>query len=298
MTTIRGTPTTHKAQDFSEEHKKTIQQEVFKEEHKRIYDAFLGALKSDQLDPSGKKVATFLYGNLNNNILNGVDLKRVNPLSEENFCRFLLAVFKRIKVKNLASEKNLENGEIQELVNKCISDARDTERNDLLIQGLGWFVGIKIDPKNIASSVKKGVLNKVPFLGNKEEEHELPKSDTELVTDALVKVFLPIFIFVITAIFFEVSTIMIIFGVIGLMFATGKAINSLFENTGHYPGDTQEVQKDWEGIIINDINKILRPSEKESHVDQQREEGEKKSHVDQQQKREEGMMGNPKGRVI
>ncbi|VVC46221.1 Hypothetical protein CINCED_3A012631, partial [Cinara cedri] len=246
------------AKASNEKHKRTVQQKDFKEEHELIYGAFLRALKSDTLDPIGKEVATFLCGN-SDNILKGVDLEKVEPLSEENFCQFLLAVFKGIKVGNLASKENLTNKKIQKLVNECISDARDTQRNDSLIQGLGWFVGIKIDPKNVASSIKKGVLNKVPFLGNKEEKNEPQKSDTELVTDVLVRVFLPIFIFVVTAIFIEVSQIMIIFGVIGLMIATGKAISSLFASTTDNLSYTpQEVQsKDWEESIINDINEIL-----------------------------------------
>lgn len=278
-----------KVQASNGKHKKIIHQEDFKEEHKLIYDAFLRALKSNTLYPRGKEVATFLYGNFDN-IFKGVNLEKIEPLSEENFCRFLLAVFKGIKVENLASKKFLTNGEIQALVNKCISDARNTQRNDFLIQGLGCCVGIKIDPKNVASSIKKGILNKVTFLGNKEEKNEPRKSDTELVTDVLVKFFLPIFIFVVTAIFIEVSQIMIIFGVIGLIFATGKAISSLFASTTHDLRSVPEVQsKDWEEPIINDINKILlKDLEQQSpkdHEQQPSNQEKSPSHVTRQKNR-------------
>ncbi|VVC42755.1 Hypothetical protein CINCED_3A008881 [Cinara cedri] len=259
----------HEAKASNEEHERIIQQKDFREEHEPIYDAFLRALKSNTLDPRGKEFATFLHDNIDN-LFKDVNLKKIKPLSEENFCRFLLATLKKIKVENLASKENLTNKKIQKLVNGCISDVRDTQRNDLLIQGFGWLVGIKIDSKKITTSFKKGMLSKIPFLGSK-EEHELPKSDTELVSNVLVKVFLPIFVIAITAVFIKVSQIMIIFGVIGLTISTGKAISSLFANTIHDLRYAPEVQsKDWEGSIINDINEILLKDLEQQPPDQKR----------------------------
>ncbi|HCE59364.1 MAG TPA: hypothetical protein DEQ74_00805 [Wolbachia sp.] len=258
MTTIRGTravPETQKTQAFNAKRKKATKEKGFKKEHQQIYDAFLRALKSDELDPRGKAVATFLYDNTNN-IFNDVDLKRIELLSKENFCQFLLAVFKGIKAGNLADEENLKNGKVQALIDKCITNACGTEVKDSFIKLLGVPIGVEIDPKNVASSVKKGVLNKIPFLGNKEEKNEPAKSDVKLVADALAKVLLPIFLFIVTAMFIEVSQTMIIFAVIGLIFATCKAISSLFADTRNQ-GNAQEDLTDWEGKIIEGINKTL-----------------------------------------
>lgn len=152
--------------------------------------------------------------------------KKIRPLSEENFCQFLLSIFKEVREKKLAGE---EDSKVKQVVEECLDDVRGTEAKDLLIKLVGFPLGIKIDPKNISGSFMDGVKEKIPFLGgDKKEEDEPLLSDQEMVTKCLRKVFLPILFSIASILIFGPTTLAIVAAVIGTIFAVKGGIEVLF----------------------------------------------------------------------
>lgn len=118
-------------------------------------------------------------------------------------------------------------------------------------------------------------MNKIPFFGGKQEETNPAKTDTEMVTSTLAKVLFSIALFVITALIFNVSTVMVAIGIIGITIAIGKAIKGLFQNDKPgtaYNTDSPQIEKqDWNKKITEGISSILNeqvqnPTEKTSEV--------------------------------
>ncbi|GFQ75539.1 uncharacterized protein TNCT_293561 [Trichonephila clavata] len=123
---------------------------IFKEEHKAIYDAFIQSLEnrvqSEELKEDDETVLAFILSQ-NQIIFKNVKLEDVKLLSEENFCQFLLSVFKEIREQGLAREEKLNNDKIQQIITKCVTDIRGTEAKDSFIKLAGWPLGVKVDPK-------------------------------------------------------------------------------------------------------------------------------------------------------
>lgn len=223
-----------------------------------------------------KKIFTFISKN-HEGIFNNINQEDIKLLSEENFLQFLLSVSKKIREKNLASEENLENGEIKQVVDDCIADIRGIEAKDSFIKLAGWPFGIKIDPKNISSSFMNGVKEKIPFLGkDKKEEDEPPLSDEEMVTTFLRKSLFPIIALTtvillgglsgpvsVLGLFTIPHVIVIGFAVFGFAAAEYKAVKSLFSNdkkgTLYDPHSRDEKErKEWGNEISDGINEILK----------------------------------------
>lgn len=233
-----------------------------------------------------KKIFTFVFEN-REEIFKNINQKDIKLLSEENFCQLLLSVFEKIREKNLASEENLKNDKIKQEVAECIADIRGTEAKDSLIKLAGWPFGIKVDPKNISSSIMSGVKEKIPFLGkDKKEEDEPPLSDEEMVTTFLRKIFLPISFSIASILIFGPTTLAIVAAVIGTIFAIKGGVEVLFSNdkrgTLYNPHSQDEKKKEgWDGKILDGINTILKTpvegAEKGTSVSEQISQGKEKS---------------------
>ena len=127
---------------------------IFKtSEHDKIYSAFYSILNKKNIE----NLSTFENGK---DLINAQNFKGIDQLSEENFVELLLSIFSKV-------QKGLNNNEV---VIKCVNDARSKEAKDYLIKLTGKPFGIEIDPKNILGSIKTGFMNKIPFLGDKKEE--------------------------------------------------------------------------------------------------------------------------------
>ncbi|WP_250296327.1 hypothetical protein [Wolbachia endosymbiont of Oedothorax gibbosus] len=236
-----------------------------------------------------KKIFTFISKN-HEGIFKNVKPEDIKLLSEENFLQFLLSVSKKIREKNLASEENLENGEIKAVVDDCVADIRGTEAKDSFIKLAGWPLEVKVDPKNFFSSFKDGLLEKVPFFGkDKKEEDEPPLSDEEMVTTFLRKSLLPVALFVLATLTFGTGPIMLSIAVIGLLIAEVKVVKSLFSNdkpgTLYNPSsqdkDDTEKRAKLNGKILEGIDDILKTPvtgvEKGTSVSEQNSQGNEKS---------------------
>lgn len=201
---------------------------IFKEEHKAIYDAFMEALQDKAKSQESPRITNVFISAYEYILLNNVNLEKIRPLSEENFCQFLLSVLKEVREKKLAGE---EDSKVKQVVEKCLNDIRGTEAKDSLIKLIGWPLGVKVDPKNVLGSVKDGLLEKVPFLGKgKKEDDEPPLSDEEMVTKFLRKVFFPILFSIASILIFGPTTLAIVAAVIGTIFAVKGGIEVLFSN--------------------------------------------------------------------
>lgn len=214
---------------------------LFKKEHKEIYDYFVEVLEGKAELKESKGITDYFILAYKKILLTNVNPEKIRPLSEENFCQFLLSVFKEVREKKLAGK---ENSKVKQVVDDCVADIRSTEAKDSLIKLVGLPLGIKIDPKNISSSIMSGVKEKILFLGkDKKEEDEPPLSDEEMVTTFLCKSLLPII--VLTAVillgglsgpvsvfgFFTIPHVMVIgFAAFGLAAAEYKAVKGLFSN--------------------------------------------------------------------
>ncbi|WP_265041716.1 hypothetical protein [Wolbachia endosymbiont (group B) of Melanostoma mellinum] len=203
---------------------------IFKEEHKAIYDAFMEALQDKAKSQESPRITNVFISDYEYILLNNVNPEEIRPLSEENFCQFLLSVFKEVREKKLANKENVKNVEIKK-VDDCVADIRGTEAKDSLIKLVGLPLGIKIDPKNISDSCMSGLKEKIPFLGGgKKEDDEPLLSDEEMVTKFLRKVFLPILFSIASILIFGPTTLAIIATVIGTIFAVKGGIEVLFSN--------------------------------------------------------------------
>ncbi|MGL9717832.1 MAG: hypothetical protein ACR5K9_03960 [Wolbachia sp.] len=246
---------------------KKLQEKLSEQEKEKLEER--KSLKEKQLvrlqNENEKKIFTFVLEN-REDIFKNVNPEDIKLLSEENFSRFLLSVFGKIRQEKLASKENLENGKIkEEVVDKCVSNIRGTEAKDSLIKLAGWPLGIKVDPKNFLGSFKEGLLEKVPFLGkDKKEEEEPPLSDEEMVTTFLRKISLPILFSIASMLVFGPTTLAIVAATIGAIFAVKGGVEVLFSNnrkgTLYNPDTKKEKGKDWDNEIVNGINEILAPA--------------------------------------
>ncbi|WP_264684841.1 hypothetical protein [Wolbachia endosymbiont (group B) of Nymphalis c-album] len=201
---------------------------LFKKEHKEIYDYFVKVLEVKAKLKESKGITDYFILAYKKILLTNVNPEKIRPLSEENFCQFLLSIFKEVREKKLAGE---EDSKVKQVVEECLDDVRGTEAKDLLIKLLGFPLGIKIDPKNISGSFMDGVKEKIPFLGgDKKEEDEPLLSDQEMVTKCLRKVFLPILFSIASILIFGPTTLAIVAAVIGTIFAVKGGIEVLFSN--------------------------------------------------------------------
>ncbi|WP_353278028.1 hypothetical protein [Wolbachia endosymbiont (group A) of Agelastica alni] len=206
--------------------------------------------KLDRLDKEEIFPSIFDY---RKKIFSYIDQGKTKPLSEENFCQFLLSVFKGVREKKLA---------VEEVVKGCVDDIRGTEAKDSLVKLVGLPFGIKVDPKNISSSFMNGVKEKIPFLGkDKKEEDEPPLSDEEMVTTFLRKIFLPISFSIASILIFGPTTLAIVAAVIGTIFAVKGGVEVLFSNnrpgTLYNPHPLEKERKKWDNEISDGINKVL-----------------------------------------
>ncbi|WP_254229930.1 hypothetical protein [Wolbachia pipientis] len=201
---------------------------LFKKEHKEIYDYFVKVLEVKAKLKESKGITDYFILAYKKILLTNVNPEKIRPLSEENFCQFLLSIFKEVREKKLAGE---EDSKVKQVVEECLDDVRGTEAKDLLIKLVGFPLGIKIDPKNISGSFMDGVKEKIPFLGgDKKEEDEPLLSDQEMVTKCLRKVFLPILFSIASILIFGPTTLAIVAAVIGTIFAVKGGIEVLFSN--------------------------------------------------------------------
>ncbi|WP_395460919.1 hypothetical protein [Wolbachia endosymbiont (group B) of Ablattaria laevigata] len=192
---------------------------IFKEEHKAIYDAFMEALQDKAKSQESPRITNVFISDYEYILLNNVNPEKIRPLSEENFCQFLLSVLKEIREKKLAGE---EDSKVKQIVEGCLDDVRGTEARDWVVD----FVKRKIPGR--------GLLKKIPGLGKvldvKEEEDKPLLSDEEMVTKFLRKVFLPILFSIASILIFGPTTLAIIAAVIGTIFAVKGGIEVLFSN--------------------------------------------------------------------
>uniref|UniRef100_UPI003342971B hypothetical protein n=1 Tax=Wolbachia endosymbiont (group B) of Pilophorus perplexus TaxID=3066160 RepID=UPI003342971B len=201
---------------------------LFKKEHKEIYDYFVKVLEVKAKLKESKGITDYFILAYKKILLTNVNPEKIRPLSEENFCQFLLSIFKEVREKKLAGE---EDSKVKQVVEECLDDVRGTEAKDLLIKLVGFPLGIKIDPKNVSGSFMDGVKEKIPFLGgDKKEEDEPLLSDQEMVTKCLRKVFLPILFSIASILIFGPTTLAIVAAVIGTIFAVKGGIEVLFSN--------------------------------------------------------------------
>lgn len=204
---------------------------LFKKEHKEIYDYFVKVLEDKAKLRESEGITDYFISAYEKILLTNVNPEEIRPLSEENFCQFLLSVFKEVREKKLANKENVKNVEIKKLVDDCVADIRGTEAKDSLIKLVGLPLGIKIDPKNISDSCMSGLKEKIPFLGGgKKEDDEPLLSDEEMVTKFLRKVFLPILFSIASILIFGPTILAIIAAVIGTIFAVKGGIEVLFSN--------------------------------------------------------------------
>ncbi|OAM06569.1 MAG: hypothetical protein TV41_01265 [Wolbachia endosymbiont of Dactylopius coccus] len=259
---------------------------IFKEEHKAIYDAFMEALQDKAKSQESPRITNVFISDYEYILLNNVNPEEIRPLSEENFCQFLLSVFKEVREKKLANKENVKNVEIKK-VDDCVADIRGTEAKDSLIKLVGLPLGIKIDPKNISDSCMSGLKEKIPFLGGgKKEDDEPLLSDEEMVTKFLRKVFLPILFSIASILIFGPTTLAIIAAVIGTIFAVKGGIEVLFSN--NRPGtlydpsspdkDDTEKREKLNEKIRNGIDDILKTEIKEITEQISQGDGENKQH--------------------
>ncbi|CCE76902.1 MULTISPECIES: hypothetical protein [Wolbachia] len=260
---------------------------LFKKEHKEIYDYFVTVLEAKAKSKKDKGITDYFISAYKDILLNNVNPKDIKSLSEENFCQFLLSVFKEVREKKLANKENVKNIEIKKLVDDCVADIRGTEAKDSLIKLVGLLLGIKIDPKNISGSFMEGVKEKIPFLGgDKKEEDEPLLSNEEMVTKFLRKVFLPILFSIASILIFGPTTLAIVAAVIGTIFAVKGGVEVLFSN--NRPGtlydpsspdkdDTEKGEKLNEKIR-NGIDDILKTEIKEITEQISQGDGENKQH--------------------
>lgn len=192
---------------------------IFKEEHKAIYDAFMEALQDKAKSQESPRITNVFISDYEYILLNNVNLEKIRPLSEENFCQFLLSIFKEVREKKLAIEEDIK---VKQIVEGCLDDVRGTEARDWVVD----FVKRKIPGR--------GLLEKIPGLGKvldvKEEEDKPLLSDEEMVTKFLRKVFLPILFSIASILIFGPTTLAIIAAVIGTIFAVKGGIEVLFSN--------------------------------------------------------------------
>ncbi|UIP92063.1 hypothetical protein IYZ83_002440 [Wolbachia pipientis] len=201
---------------------------LFKKEHKEIYDYFVKVLEVKAKLKESKGITDYFILAYKKILLTNVNPEKIRPLSEENFCQFLLSIFKEVREKKLAGE---EDSKVKQVVEECLDDVRGTEAKDSLIKLVGLPLVIKIDPKNISGSFIDGVKEKIPFLGgDKKEEDEPLLSDEEMVTKCLRKVFLPILFSIASILIFGPTTLAIVAAVIGTIFAVKGGIEVLFSN--------------------------------------------------------------------
>lgn len=260
---------------------------LFKKEHKEIYDYFVTVLEAKAKSKKDKGITDYFISAYKDILLNNVNPKDIKSLSEENFCQFLLSVFKEVREKKLANKENVKNVEIKKLVDDCVADIRGTEAKDSLIKLVGLPLGIKIDPKNISGSFMEGVKEKIPFLGgDKKEEDEPLLSDEEMVTKFLRKVFLPILFSIASILIFGPTTLAIVAAVIGTIFAVKGGVEVLFSN--NRPGtlydpsspdkDDTEKREKLNEKIRNGIDDTLKTEIKEITEQISQGDGENKQH--------------------
>lgn len=243
----------------------TEQNEIFfKKEHKEIYDYFVKVLEGKAKLKESEGITDYFILAYKKILLTNVNLEKIRPLSEENFCQFLLSILKEVREKKLAVE---EDSKVKQVVGECLDDVRGTEAKDLLIKLVGLPLGIKIDPKNISGSFMDGVKEKIPFLGgDKKEEDEPLLSDEEMVRKFLRKVFLPILFSIASILIFGPTTLAIVAAVIGTIFAVKGGIEVLFSNnrpgTLYHPSspykDDIEKREKLNEKIRNGIDDILK----------------------------------------
>lgn len=255
---------------------------VLKEEHRVIYDDFVKVLQDKAKENQGITNAFIsVYKDI---LLNNVNPEKIRPLSEENFCEFLLGMLKEVREKKLAGE---EDSKVKQVVERYVDDIRSTEAKDSLIKLAGLPFGIKIDPKNISGSFMDGVKEKIPFLGgDKKEEDEPPLSGEEMVTKFLRKVFLPILFSIASILIFGPTTLAIVAAVIGTIFAVKGGIEVLFSNdrpgTLYDPSspdkDDTEKRAKLNEKIRNGIDDILKTEIKKIPEQISQGDGENKQH--------------------
>ncbi|WP_225537304.1 hypothetical protein [Wolbachia endosymbiont of Mansonella perstans] len=291
-------------QQEMEEIAKKLQEKFSEQEKEKLEEQ--KSLKEEQLarlqNENEKKIFTFVLEN-RGKIFNDVNQK-IKSLSEENFLQFLISVFEKIREKNLASEGNLENSKIKEVVDEFVGDIRGKEAKDSLIKLAGWPLGIKVDPENISGSFMSGLREKIPFLGGGKEEDEPPLSDEEMVTTLLRKIFLPTLFSITSILVFGPTTFAIVAAAIGTIFAVKGGVRALFSNNRKgtlYNPDTEK-EKEWDGEINNRISEILeskvngvgqdkQPAEKQHNVPEQVKENQesfRKKEEDKRRQKEEG----------
>ncbi|WP_264377664.1 hypothetical protein [Wolbachia endosymbiont (group B) of Philonthus cognatus] len=248
---------------------------IFKEEHKAIYDAFMEELQDKAKSQESPRITNVFISDYEYILLNNVNPEKIRPLSEENFCQFLLSVLKEIREKKLAGE---EDSKVKQIVEGCLDDVRGTEARDWVVD----FVKRKIPGR--------GLLKKIPGLGKvldvKEEEDKPLLSDEEMVTKFLRKVFLPILFSIASILIFGPTTLAIIAAVIGTIFAVKGGIEVLFSN--NRPGtlydpsspdkDDIEKREKLNEKIRNGIDDIFKTEIKEITEQISQGDGENKQH--------------------
>ncbi|WP_343288667.1 hypothetical protein [Wolbachia endosymbiont of Encarsia formosa] len=192
---------------------------LFKKEHKEIYDYFVKVLEVKAKLKESKGITDYFILAYKKILLTNVNPEKIRPLSEENFCQFLLSIFKEVREKKLAIEEDIK---VKQIVEGCLDDVRGTEARDWVVD----FVKRKIPGR--------GLLEKIPGLGKvldvKEEEDKPLLSDEEMVTKFLRKVFFPILFSIASILIFGPITLAIISAVIGTIFAVKGGIEVLFSN--------------------------------------------------------------------
>ncbi|WP_419247263.1 hypothetical protein ACJZL1_00520 [Wolbachia endosymbiont of Rhagoletis indifferens] len=251
-----------------EKKKQKLKEELLDQEKQKLQSDLESLNKRLERLQNGneKKIFTFISKN-HEGIFNNINQEDIKLLSEENFCQFLLSVFKEIREQGLAREEKFNNDKIQQIITKCVADIRGTEAKDSLIKLLGWPLGVKVDPKNALGSIKDGLLEKVPFFGkDKKEEDEPPLSDEEMVTTFLRKIFLPILFSIASISIFGPTTLAVVVAAIGAIFAIKGGVGVLFSNnkkgTLYDPSsqdkDDTEKRAKLNGKILEGIDDILK----------------------------------------
>uniref|UniRef100_A0AAU7YNT7 Uncharacterized protein n=1 Tax=Wolbachia endosymbiont of Oeneis ivallda TaxID=3171168 RepID=A0AAU7YNT7_9RICK len=246
---------------------------VLKEEHRVIYDDFVKVLQDKAKENQGITNAFIsVYKDI---LLNNVNPEKIRPLSEENFCQFLLSIFKEVREKKLAGE---EDSKVKQVVEGCLDDVRGTEARDWVVD----FVKRKIPGR--------GLLEKIPGLGKvldvKEEEDKPLLSDREMLKKFLLKVFFPILLSIASILIFGPTTLAIVAAVIGTIFAVKGGVEVLFSN--NRPGtlydpsspdkDDTEKRAKLNEKIRNGIDDILKTEIKKIPEQISQGDGENKQH--------------------
>ncbi|QKX01672.1 hypothetical protein GOY13_01815 [Wolbachia endosymbiont of Cruorifilaria tuberocauda] len=117
--------------------------------YKVIYYTFMQLIKnkvlSEEIKEEDKVAFTFMLDQ-GKFVFKNAKLKYIKLLSEESFLQFLLSILERVKKGNLASKENLKNGEVEKIIDECMSDICNTEAKDSFVKLIGWLFGINIDP--------------------------------------------------------------------------------------------------------------------------------------------------------